>query len=119
VLTPHSEIRQDSATVTPSEEGTYRIRYRAASPSLLKLSVPWYPGWHAYTAGREMPVLRVDHALILNPAVRRPSRPVRHLPPMISNCGADHLLGDKRFFCNRLQPTVRWPLRGPQLPDLG
>jgi hypothetical protein len=24
---------------------------------------------------------------------------------MISNCGADHLLGDKRFFCNRLQAS--------------
>jgi hypothetical protein len=58
-------------------------------------------------------------AFNLNPAVRRPPRPVRHLPPMISNCGADHLVGDKRFFCNRLQPTVRWPLRGRQLPDLG
>jgi hypothetical protein len=55
----------------------------------------------------------------LNPAVRPPPGPVRHLPPMISNCGAHHLLGDKRLFCNRLQPTVRWPHRWPQLPDLG
>jgi hypothetical protein len=61
---------------------------------------------------------RYDFRINLNSAVRRPPRPVRHLPPMISNCGADHLLGDKRFFCNRLQPAVRWPLRGPQLPDL-
>ena len=67
VLTPHSEIRQDSAataTVTASEESRYRIHYHAASPSLLKLSVSWYPGWHAHAAGREMPVLRVDHALM-------------------------------------------------------
>jgi hypothetical protein len=65
------------------------------------------------------PLVIVPQSLNLNPAVRRPPRPVRHLPPMISNCGADHLAGDKRFFCNRLQPTVRWPLRGRQLPDLG
>jgi hypothetical protein len=79
--------------------------------------------WVGGKDGREVEEYEINTALIesmnLNPAVRRPPRPVRHLPPMISNCGADHLLGDERFFCNRLQPTVRWPLRGPQLPDLG
>jgi uncharacterized membrane protein YfhO len=29
----------------------------------LKLSERWYPGWRAFLGSREIPVLRVDHAL--------------------------------------------------------
>jgi hypothetical protein len=67
VQAPHPEIRQDSgaeASVVAHDERSYRIRYRAASPSLLRLSVPWFPGWHATAAGQECPVVKVDHALM-------------------------------------------------------
>jgi hypothetical protein len=67
VLLPHSPIRQDAAataSVISYDEQSYRIRYHAASPSLLKLSVTWYPGWRATLAGGELPVVRVDHALM-------------------------------------------------------
>ncbi len=67
VLAPHPEIRQDAAaeaSIVSHDERTYRIRYRAASPSLLRLSVTWFPGWRATADGRDCPVVRVDHALV-------------------------------------------------------
>ena len=67
VLAPHSPIRQDAAAtayVVSYDEQSYRIRYHAASPSLLKLSVDWYPGWRASLNSGELPVVRVDHALM-------------------------------------------------------
>lgn len=67
VLAPHPPVQQDpnaTATVTAHDEQSYHIRYRAASPSLLKLSVPWFPGWHAVLNGGELPVVRVDHAFM-------------------------------------------------------
>jgi len=41
------------------------------------------------------------------------------LPTTSSNCCADHLLGDNRFFCNELRRQVDGGIRRPQLPDLG
>jgi hypothetical protein len=67
VLAPHPPIRQDLAAVASvvwHAEQSYRIRYRAASPSVLRLSVPWFPGWRAAVAGRECPIVRLDHALV-------------------------------------------------------
>ncbi len=67
VLLPHSPVRQDpaaTASVISYDEQSYRIRYHAAWPSLLKLSVAWYPGWRATLNGGELPVVRVDHALM-------------------------------------------------------
>ncbi len=67
VLGPHPPIQQDAgatATVRSYDEQGMRIDYRAKSPSLLRLSVPWFPGWHARIAGQECPIVRVDHALI-------------------------------------------------------
>jgi hypothetical protein len=67
VLLPHAPVQQDPAaevSVVAHDEQGYLVRYRAATPSLLKLSVAWYPGWHAVAGGRELPILRVDHALM-------------------------------------------------------
>ena len=67
LLLPHSPVRQDpaaTASVISYDEQSYRIRYRAASPSLLKLSAAWYPGWRATLGGGELPVIRVEHALM-------------------------------------------------------
>jgi hypothetical protein len=46
VAQPHPPIRQDAqatASIVSHSEQEYRIRYRAASPSLLRLSVPHFP----------------------------------------------------------------------------
>jgi hypothetical protein len=67
VLWPHAPIRQDpdaAAQVVSYGEQWYRVHYHAVSPSLLKLSVAWYPGWHADLDGEPLPIVRVDHALM-------------------------------------------------------
>lgn len=66
-LAPHAPIRQDAAataSITSHEEQSLRVKYRAASPSLLRLSMPWFPGWRATIDGRESPIVQVDHALM-------------------------------------------------------
>ena len=50
------------ATVT-SEAGD-RFQYRTSKPDLLKISIPYFPGWTASIAGRQYEILRVDHALM-------------------------------------------------------
>jgi len=66
-LLPHSPIRQDpaaTATVLSYDEKSYRIRYHAASPALLRLSVPYYPGWRATVDGQQLPIVHIDLALM-------------------------------------------------------
>ncbi len=55
-----------AATVVSIERGeqTLRVRYRAAAPSLMRVAIPYYPGWRATAGGRELPVVRADHALM-------------------------------------------------------
>jgi hypothetical protein len=55
---------QATVSVQPDGEQTYRIRYHTAVASLLKVSVPYFPGWRATVDGRRLNLLRVDHALI-------------------------------------------------------
>jgi uncharacterized membrane protein YfhO len=67
VLWPHPPIQQDpeaAGLVVSYGEQWYRIHYHAVSPSLLKLSVAWYPGWRAEVEGEPLPIVRVDHALM-------------------------------------------------------
>jgi hypothetical protein len=67
VLRPHPEFHQDPAaavSITFHDEQSMRLHYRAASASLLRLSVPNFPGWRAEIAGNECPVTTVDHALL-------------------------------------------------------
>jgi hypothetical protein len=66
-LAPHSTIRQDpaaTATVLSYDDNSYRIRYHAGSPSLLRLSVPYFPGWRATVDGKGLPIVHVDLALM-------------------------------------------------------
>ena len=66
-LLPHSPIRQDpaaTAAVLSYNEESYRIRYHAVSPALLRLSVPYYPGWRATVDGQQLPIVHVDLALM-------------------------------------------------------
>ncbi len=61
------EIGQDAkaeAILVQVGEQSYTAGYTAAAPSLLKLAVAWYPGWRAESDGRQMEVIRVDHAMM-------------------------------------------------------
>jgi hypothetical protein len=67
VLVPHDAISQDAsavATMVASDETSYRIHYRASSPSLLRLSVPFYTGWRVFVEGKAVPIVKVDFALM-------------------------------------------------------
>ncbi len=64
---PVPEIRQDAeaeAILVKEGEQSYTAGYKTASPGLLKLAVAWYPGWRAESDGRELRLIRVDHAMI-------------------------------------------------------
>ncbi len=45
------------------EDDFYRIRYSAGSETLLRIAVPYFPGWVASVDGRAVGVLAVDYAL--------------------------------------------------------
>lgn len=66
-LAPHNPIRQDPAAtvaVLSYNDESYRVRYRTASPALLRLSVPYFPGWRAIVDGTQLPIVHVDLALM-------------------------------------------------------
>jgi hypothetical protein len=49
---------------TVSSEPGYKFLYRCSKPALLKISIPYFPGWTATIAGRQQEIIRVDHALM-------------------------------------------------------
>jgi hypothetical protein len=53
-----------SIDITDYTSDFYRIRYTASSDSLLRIAVPYYPGWAAAVDGSEASVVPVDEALI-------------------------------------------------------
>jgi hypothetical protein len=67
VQSSHSGFYQDplaEANILRTTEQSYLIHYVSRTPGLLRLSVAWYPGWHAIVQNQELPILRVDHALM-------------------------------------------------------
>jgi hypothetical protein len=60
-------VHQDagaSVEIVDHAPGWYLLRYRAASESLLRVSVACYPGWQARVDGANRNVYCVDHALM-------------------------------------------------------
>ena len=53
-----------TAEVRAFAGGHYRIHYRCASPSVLRVGNAYFPGWTARADRQELPVFPVDHALI-------------------------------------------------------
>jgi hypothetical protein len=53
-----------SMEITTYTGDSYHIRYKASSDSLLRIAVPFYPGWSANVDGAEATVVPVDEALI-------------------------------------------------------
>jgi hypothetical protein len=67
VIGPPPAIRPDAtASATLAERATdhLTIHYRAAATGLLRLAIPFYPGWQAESNARLLPTLRVDYALL-------------------------------------------------------
>jgi hypothetical protein len=52
------------AEVLDFTPGHYRIHYRCATSSLLRVSNAFFPGWKARVAGSDLKIVPVDHALI-------------------------------------------------------
>jgi hypothetical protein len=50
--------------IVSSSESGYVLRYDLAADSLLRMSVPYFPGWTAQADGQELRIVRVDHAFI-------------------------------------------------------
>jgi hypothetical protein len=65
VEAPSRELSPAGATVqiVNYEDDFYRVRYSAPSPCLLRIAVPYYPGWTAAVDGRDTEVVPVDYAL--------------------------------------------------------
>jgi hypothetical protein len=51
------------ARISGHTESEYRIDYQAAGAALLRIAVPYFPGWLASVDGRALPVIPVDLAL--------------------------------------------------------
>jgi hypothetical protein len=61
------EVESDPAarlTITERRPDQLTLTYQTASPNLLRVAIPWFPGWHASVDGRELPMLKVDRAFI-------------------------------------------------------
>jgi len=52
-----------TARIVNYEDDFYRIHYSASGDSLLRIAVPYYPGWIAAVDGHPVDVLAVDYAL--------------------------------------------------------
>jgi hypothetical protein len=50
-------------TIRGYTESEYRIDYQAPGVALLRIAVPYFPGWHALVDGRVLPVIPLDLAL--------------------------------------------------------
>jgi hypothetical protein len=51
------------AQITAYEGDRYRVHYRSSAQAVLRMAIPYFPGWHARAEGRELQVLPADVAL--------------------------------------------------------
>jgi hypothetical protein len=63
---PLPSVQQDpeaAATMEREGEREYRIQYKSATAGVLRLSLPYFPGWEATVDGVSCPILRADYAM--------------------------------------------------------
>ena len=59
-------VQQDQAatvTILAADEQTSKFAYKAATPSVLRLALPYFPGWRATVDGVPCPILQADYAM--------------------------------------------------------
>jgi hypothetical protein len=61
---PAAQDAAGAARVTEYTPGHYKIHYRCAGESVLRIASAWFDGWSASLNGRELSVFPVDHALL-------------------------------------------------------
>ena len=63
---PERRVTQkvDSVQITGYTVDSYRVKYSAGSDSLLRIAVPYYPGWSAEVDGSTADLVPVDEALV-------------------------------------------------------
>jgi hypothetical protein len=65
VTGPAPEVTPDegaTVTVVARTEDGLALDYASATPNLLRVAIPFYPGWHATLDGRDLPLVAVDAA---------------------------------------------------------
>src|SRR5205823_13980081 len=65
VVGPEPAVEPDpAATVTVQDRDADRLtlRYRASTAQLVRIAIPYFPGWHASLHGAELPILKADRA---------------------------------------------------------
>lgn len=63
-LDPALANAEGRVEIVSSPESTYVLRYNIGAESLLRMSVPYFPGWTAEAGGKELRIVRVDHAFM-------------------------------------------------------
>jgi hypothetical protein len=61
---PTSQDANALAEVREFTPGHYRIHYRSATPSLLRIGNAYFPGWTAQAGTQSLPVVPADYALL-------------------------------------------------------
>jgi hypothetical protein len=59
-----AQVRITAYEAEGGGRGAYRARYQAGHPTLLRIAVPYFPGWRAEVDGRAVSVVPVDLALM-------------------------------------------------------
>lgn len=64
MLDPALANPQGQVEIVSSSDSSYTLSYNVLAESLLRMSIPDFPGWTAEADGRELRMVRVDHAFI-------------------------------------------------------
>ncbi|MFN0171088.1 MAG: YfhO family protein [Bryobacteraceae bacterium] len=63
IVVPHRNTRATLA-IDHAAEDAYQLTTEAESDLIVRVAIPYYPGWHAEIDGHQTPVFPMDHALM-------------------------------------------------------